>query len=80
MSINSKVPIIRIGKSKVHSAKEEPGALMNHKAALSAFFIAPWHCKVMHNEATRHMQTVRKPEDLSWKSAFMPKHHRTNVD
>lgn len=67
VSINSKVHIIRIGKSKVHLAKEEPGVSMNHKAALSAFSVAPWHCKVMHKEATRHMQTVRKETSPAWR-------------
>lgn len=58
MIINTNVRIIRIGKSKVHSAKEKLGVLMNHETVMSAFSIAAWHRKVVHKEAARHMQTV----------------------
>ena len=65
MSINTKVRIITIGKSKVQSAKEELGVLMNHETVMSAFFVATWHHKVMDKEAARHMQTVSLRNETS---------------
>lgn len=64
MSINTKVCIIRIGKSKVHSAKEQ-GVLMYRKTIMSVVFVAAWHYKVIDKKAARHMQTVSLRKETS---------------
>lgn len=80
MSTNNEVFIIRTGKSKVHSAKEELGVLMNHETVVSA----PWHCMEMDKEAARHAWTVSLRKGTSTPTGKSQLEecscHRTNVD